>query len=320
MRLTTYCTYLAYVIVIFLLVTPRINLKEAGVENGNNPDSNNQKNSPEIKNKQVKNILVFSFPGGKSHIFIFRELFKYTKRRIAKEQPDVELNFYVLVHNFDRNIWEDSDYKVFGYGDVKSYEEQFFKAMENAKEDPVLGYDNFNKAMIHLYHDFMKDGILEKLKNLDVTFDMLITDVTNYVSPMLIKEFDIKNSMYMNPTCIFTWTEEVIEYNSSYHPLIGTLFTEKMNFYERFFNQLFLIGTRIFYSMFKGQQSSVFKNYGVNYELNPYPKNSIYLNQCVEGIHYPVSKPQNVISTGAILPKPSQPLTQEYLNSFLNKY
>lgn len=270
------------------------------------------------RGKEVKNILVFCFPGGKSHTFVFRELFNHAKLRLSKEQPNTELKFHIVVHNFDKTLWQSTEHEIFGYGDIKSYEEQFSKAMDNAKDDPVLGYNQFNKAMIHLYHDFLKDGLISTLRG--INFDLIITDVSNFLSIFLKKELNIPRQIYMNPTCLYVWFNEVFEYNASYHPLIGTTFTDQMTFKQRFINQLFLFGTRFSYLYFQSVQGAVFKQYGYNYDINPFQKDALYLNQCVDGLHYSLSLPPNIISIGAVLPKPRKTITDGSLESFLNKY
>src|SRR4051812_4823321 len=99
--------------------------------------------------KVTKNILAFTFPGGKSHTFVFKEVFNYTINKLQKDNPNVEYKFHILSHNSDKQSWANTDYKVYGFGDVSQYEEKFFQALEQARQDPVLGYMNFNNAMIH---------------------------------------------------------------------------------------------------------------------------------------------------------------------------
>jgi hypothetical protein len=271
-----------------------------------------------IYSKSTKNILVFCFPGGKSHNFVFKEAFSHTLNRIKTQNKDYEIKFHVIIHNFDVDLWKDTEHNIIGYGDKATYEVKFRQGMEMAKEDPVMGYNNFNRAMIHLYEDFLKDGILDKLK--ESHFDMFISDIVNYLTIFLKHELRIKKSMYVNPTCIYTWFNEAFEYNPSYHPLIGTKFTEVMTFSERFINQIFLFGTRAMYKYYKYSQSAVFRRYGYDYEMDPIPKDVLYLNQCVDGVHFSVSLPPNIISTGPFLPKPSEEITQKNIVKFLDRF
>ena len=55
----------------------------------------------------TKNILLFAFPGGKSHVFIFKELIRTT---INKQQNSNErYKFHILVHNYDIKLWKNID-------------------------------------------------------------------------------------------------------------------------------------------------------------------------------------------------------------------
>lgn len=267
---------------------------------------------------KMENILVFIFPGAKSHTFIFRELFKYTLERIKGKNVNMKYKFHLLVHNFDKPLWEGSPHNIIGYGDVKSYEDKFFKAMAMAKDDPVMGYNNFNKAMIHLYQDFLKDGIIDEIRGNH--YDLLISDIVNVVSILLKKELSIEKYMYVNPTCVYTWLNESFEYNAAYHPLIGSKSTEVMGFFERFTNHFFLQATRIMYAYFQEIQQEPFRQYGYNEYMDPFAKDAFFLNQCVNGVHYAYPFPPNYISMGAVLPKPSSPLKDHKIIDFLNKY
>jgi len=268
--------------------------------------------------KEIKNILLFSFPGGKSHSFIFKELFDFTAKRLEQENPELEYKFHVIIHNYDMELWENKNYIIYGFGNKDEYEDKFEKALEMVREDPVLGYNNFNKAMVHLNEDFLKDNIIDKLRK--VKFDLILSDVVNFITPFLRSELKIEKCIYLNPTCVFTWLFKAFEYNASYHPVIGTRFTELMNFYERFVNQLYLYGTKISYMYFEFTQSAPFREYGYTMELNPFPTDVLFLNQCVDGVHYSYSLPPNILNTGAILPKPAMPLKESQLNDFLNKH
>jgi UDP:flavonoid glycosyltransferase YjiC (YdhE family) len=271
------------------------------------------------KEKITKNVLAFTFPGGKSHTFVFKEVFNYTIEKLKQDNSDIEYKFHILSHNYDKQTWTDSDFKIYGFGDVSQYEEKFFQALEQARQDPVLGYMNFNNAMIHLYTDFLNDkAVLEQLRK--IKFDLIIADVINVLSVFLRKELNIPLKMYLNPTCIYTWQNEVFEFNPSYIPLLGTTFTDHMSFSQRFINQIFLYGTRASYKLFGYLQNKVFQEYGYNDYYEAFVVDAVYLNQCVNGLHYPAALPPNMQSIGAILPKPAKPVTDESLNTFLNKY
>ena len=102
--------------------------------------------------------------------------------------------------------------------------------------------------------------------------------------------------------------------------LLGTPFTEVMTFSERFFNQAAIIATRLMYIYFFATQRKVFYDHGYNYKIEPFPQDAFYMNQCVDGVHYAVSLPPNIINTGAILPKPAKKITDESIDTFLSKF
>lgn len=280
--------------------------------------------SSENKNENsTKNILMFTFPGGKSHVFIFLELLRTTFNKLKVERPNTKYKFHVLVHNYDINLWDElegyEDYQLYGFGSVQDYDVKFIAAMDLAKEDPIFGYKKFNEAMIFLNGEFLNSGVLQKLKNMPFTFDLIITDVINLVAPFLKRELNIPKMMYVNPTCIYTWVMPNMEYNAAYAPVLGTTYSDNMSFFERLSNTVIKKGTEMMYNGFKTSQNKLFISKG--YEtIDPFQPNSLFLNQCVNGVHFPVSLPPNFIPAGAFLPRPPKILTDPKLNEFLNKY
>jgi glucuronosyltransferase len=268
--------------------------------------------------KVIKNILAFTFPGGKSHTFVFKEVFNYTINRLKHENSNVEYKFHVLAHNFDKPLWADTDYPIYGFGDITQYQEKFFQALELTRQDPVFGYKNFNNAMIYLYNEFLDDTLFEQLKQ--IKFDLILVDIINMLTVFLRDQLNIPLKMYLNPTCILTWQNDIFEFNPAYTPLLGTTFTDSMSFYERFVNQIFLYGTKLSYEMFHYLQKQPFKEKGYTKHIGAFVQDAFYMNQCVNGIHYPTSMPPNMHNIGAILPKPSNPLTDTKLLDFLNRY
>ena len=150
---------------------------------------------------EVKNILVFSFPGGKSHCFVFKELFKFTWARLKKERPNVEYNFHLIIHNYDINLWtsmskEYPNLFLYGYGNVNEYEDKFNNAMKLAKDDPIFGYNNFNNAYLHIIRDFLNDKMLEKIKATGIKFDLMMSDVANLIGIFLRRELKIEKKLF----------------------------------------------------------------------------------------------------------------------------
>ena len=184
-------------------------------------------NSPKIK----KNILVNIFPGGRSHNFVVKELFDHS----LKNSKEIEYEYHILVHNVDRTAWPaDGPYKVYGYGDIAYYEEEFSKALDLVTKHPVFGFTRFNKAICHAYEEFLKSGLVEELKK--IKFDMLITDIPNFISVFAREFFEIEHSVYLSPPSIPNLFYNLFELNSTILPAMGSYFFDEMNFFERFIN------------------------------------------------------------------------------------
>ncbi len=287
------------------IITLSENLKNTNFENGHD--------------LTIRNVLVFIFPGGKSHNFVFKTLFEYTYNRALKEEDKFKYVFHILVHNFDVPIWKNSDHKIYGYGDENSYKEKFFDAMEEAKNDPVMGYMGFNNAMKHLYRDFLNEAILmETLKQ--IKFELIISDIVNLLNVFLARELKIPKKIYVNPTCAYAWLNTLIEYNPAYVPGLGTSFTEDMNFFERFTNFFLAHATNLFYDFYNIDQNKVFEQYGYKEPINPFDKTAFYMNQCVDGFHYSIPLPSNFVSIGAIMPRPAEPINHHQIIDFMQKY
>lgn len=301
---------------LFLLTLSGSKAKSVSEKSSNNSLNENNNNNSEFT---TRNVLVFIFPGGKSHNFVFKNLFEYTNNRALKEEKQFKYIFHILVHNFDVPIWENSGHKIYGYGDENLYKEKFFDAMEEAKNDPIMGYMGFNNAMKHLYNDFLNEAnLLETLKQ--IKFEVIISDITNLLNIFLARELKITKKIYVNPTCVYTWLNTLMEYNPSYAPSIGTSLTEDMSFFGRFTNFFLVHGTNLFYDFFNKDQNTVFQKNGYKELINPFEKKAFYMNQCVEGFHYSIPLPSNFVNLGAIMPRAAQPLKHDQILSFMQQY
>lgn len=273
---------------------------------------------------KTKHILMFTFPGGKSHCFIFQELLRTTWRKLKEDRPDMTYKFHVLIHNYDIGLWNElsdskDNFELYGFGSVDLYDKKFVAAMDLAKEDPIFGYKKFNEAMIFLNEEFLNSGILNLFKSLSFKFDLIVTDVINMISPFIRRELNIKKQIYVNPTCIYTWVVPNMEYNSAYEPFIGTTFSDDMSFFERIINIVIRSGMHFMFSSFKKSQNQLFIDRGYE-RIDPFQPDSLFMNQCVNGVHYPTSLPPNFIPAGAFLPRPPKILTESRLNEFLSRY
>lgn len=266
--------------------------------------------------KPIKNILVNVFPGGKSHNFVLKELFDYS----LNNEKDFEYRYHVLVHNWDKDAWPvNGPYKVYGYGDMKLYDVIFNEALDLVRKDPIFGYGKFNKAMVHIYEQFLESGIYDQFKN--INFETIITDIPNFLTIFLRKFLNIKNNVFVSPPSLPNLYYKLFEMNPTYLPAMGSTFTDVMTFSERFTNTIYLWGMKFFYTMYAGEQAGAFERYGYELGVNFLPQDSFVMIQYPPGFFFNLSLPPNFARLNAITPKPSRPLQADSpIDKFLNKY
>lgn len=265
--------------------------------------------------KTKKNILVNVFPGGRSHNFVLKELFEYSKQNENK----YEYIYHVLVHNVDKDVWpENSHYKIYSYGSIEKFGVVFNEALELVRKEPVWGYSNFNKAMVFICEEFMKSGVLNELRK--VKFDMSMSDIPNFIHKFLVEELDIKLNTYVCPPSLPNLFWDLFEFNPSYLPAIGATFTDVMTFKERFINSIFVFGTKVVFKLFRGEQSSVFRKYGYDISDDVFVRNSLIMIQYPYGLFFNVAFPPNFVRLNAVTPKPANPITDKTLDVFLSRH
>ncbi len=273
----------------------------------------------ELQKSDIKrNILVVPFPGGKSHNFVLKELFDYT----LLNEKEYQYTYHILVHNWDRDAWpEDGLYKLYSYGDKTLYDQIFNSSLELVRKDPIFGYTKFNKAMVHIYEQFLESGILAKLEQ--INFETLITDVPNFITKFLRQHLKIKNNVYCSPPSLPNLFYNMFEMNPSYFPAIGATFPDLMTFPERFLNSIYVFGTRVMFWLFMGEQANVFKKYGFDLKTNDvFVHDSFVMIQYSPGFFYSFAHPPNFVLLNAISPKPARPIAQSSpkIEKFLLKH
>ena len=263
-----------------------------------------------------KNILVLVFPGGKSHNFVMKELFDYS----LENQKTFKYNYHILVHNWDKDAWDNAghDYTIHGFGDNDLFDKIFNSALELVRIDPIFGYTNFNKAMLHILDQFMKSELLEEFRKLK--YDMIISDIPNFLMKFLRTELKIPLVMYLCPPGLPNIFYELFEINPATLPAIGTKFTDSMTFLERVQNAVYVAGTKIMFKIFMTEHTQVFKNYGYDVEPNVFIYDSLVLIQFPIGFSFNISKPPSMIFLNYITPKPAKKLEDLKLSNFLNIY
>jgi hypothetical protein len=285
-------------------------------------DNENDNDNVSIKiNLKIKNILVIIFPGGKSHHFVMKKLFDFVLN--SKNKSNYIYNFHILVHNYDKEFWLNApkSYKIYGFGDVNKFDIIFNKALLKVREDPVFGYKDFHKAMIHIMNEFATSEILNVLQKLK--FDMIITDIPNCIFKFLKEKLEIKLSLFLSPPAVPNLFYGLFELNPVTLPALGTSFTDKLNFWQRLQNFFYVYGFKIMGSIFMREQFSVFESEGHQYkDYNYFDYDALIMIQYPIGFAYNISRPPNMIFLNYITPSEPKSLEKEDigLHNFLNIY
>jgi hypothetical protein len=260
----------------------------------------------------TKKILVYIMPGARSHNFVMRELFEYSRTATTENHE-----YYILIHKSDETLWGEPYNKII-WGELERFHEYFTLALRQVHEDPIFGYTKFNSAMIYIYESFLQSDALGRLKQHN--FDMIISDIPNFLFMFLKKELKIETSMYLSPPCTPSIFYGEFEWNSSYLPSIGTPLTSRMSFIERLLNVVYVNGFKGFLEIFQYTQIQPFIEAGYEMEYKLYDHKSLVMMQCPPSIAFNFSKPPSVITFSAVTPRDAKPLEDKTLDSFLNNH
>ena len=275
---------------------------------------------------QKKRILVNIFPGGKTHNYVIKNLFNYTLNNI-----DIyKYEYHIIVHDIDLETWKEeieytlNNYFIYSYGNKTIFKDYFGKSIEEMNKNPNYGFLNFNKGMKFNIKEFIESNILQKLKilskNEEDYFNIIGTDVPNYINKLLQSELKIKLKMYIFPPAIPQIFFSNFELNPSYTPTVGSKFTNNMNFYERIQNFFIQSATKIMFKIFQFQQSKLVNSYGYNVDSFIHFQDAIHFFQFPLGIVFPMSFPPNFILLNTITSENPKKINDENINNFLNQY
>ena len=275
---------------------------------------------------QIKRILINIFPGGKTHNYVIKNLFDYT----LENEDTFKYEYHIIIHEIDIETWKkeielkSNNYFIYNYGNKTIFKELFGKSIEEMNKNPNYGFLNFNKGMKHNIREFIESGIIEKLKqksnNEEDYFNIIGTDVPNYINKLLQSVFKIKLKMYIFPPAIPQIFFSNFELNPSYTPTVGSKFTDNMNFKERIQNYIIQTGTKIMFKIFQIEQSKLVNSYGYNLDSFIHFQDAIHFFQFPLSVVFPMSFPPNFILLNTITSKKAEKIKDESLNDFLNKY
>ena len=283
------------------------------------------------KEKKIKRMLVFMFPGGKTHNYVLQNLFDYS----LSHEDKYKYEYHILVHKIDEKVWlnkvkeNPSSYKIYPYGDVVEYKKLFEEGIEDMNDNPTSGYSGFNRAILLNIKHFLESDILKEFKakqkeynekyNEDY-FHMVTSDTPNFIHKLLYQELNIKLSLYLVPALIPQIFYSNFEMNPSYFPTIGSTFTDEMTFIERFQNSFIQNLMQIIFHFFKMYQSQLINSYNYDIDNNAHIIDSFHMFQYPLGLGFPFSIPPNWVLLNSITSKPYQKINDKSIDSFLNKY
>ena len=288
-------------------------------------------NTIKEKNLTVKRMLVILIPGGRSHNFVFQNWFDYS----ILHEDKFKYEYHIISHRIDSEIWEEkikmnnSSYKLYTYGDIYSYKESFEEATENTSKNPLFGYLGFHKSMILNIKQFMESDILEKLKNNQNNhrkkynedyYDMITTDIPNFIHKLIYQELKIKLCLYLEPALVPQIFFPNFELNPSYTPSIGSTYSDEMTFIERLSNSFQQTLSQIFSYIFQMYQSQIINSYGYDMDNHIHIYDAFHMMQYPLGLSFPVSIPPNWVLLNSITAKPAKEIEDQKLIAFLNKY
>ena len=309
-----------YILFFFIFINSSLQLSESNSSNNNNE-----------KNLKIKRMLVIIIPGGHTHNYVFQNLFDYS----ILHEDKYKYEYHIISHKMDSKIWEEKikinniSYKLYTYGEISSYKESFEEAIEDMNNNPTFGFSGFNKAMILNIKHFMESNILQKLKNMqneykkknnEDYFNMITTDIPNFIHKLLYQELNIKLCLYLLPALVPQILYPNFELNPSYMPTIGSIYFDEMTFIERFKNSFIQNFSQFIFYIFKMYQSQLINSYDYDMDNNIHINDAFHMIQYPLGLSFPFSVPPNWILLNSITSKEANKVKDENINNFLNKY
>ena len=296
-------------------------LKEENIINNNNNENS----------LKIKRMIVIIFPGGISHNYIFQNLFDYS----ISHENIFKYEYHIVSHKIDSKIWEEkiqnksSSYKLFTYGNASSYKKAFEEAVEIMNNNPIFGFSGFNKAMILNIRHFMESDILQtfkmkqneyKKKYNEDYYDMITTDIPNFIHKLIYQELNIKLCLYLLPSLVPQILYPNFEMNPSYMPVIGSIYSDEMTFIERINNSFIQTFNKFIFYIYRMLQSQLINSYGFDINNNLHINNAFHMIQYPLGFSFPFSIPPNWIFLNSITSNDAKIITEEEFNIFLIKY
>lgn len=245
--------------------------------------------------KESKKIVVVLFPGGRKVNKQLKILIDYTN----KKETDYIIQWHIVLYKTDYEIWKDYEPFIHSFGQ-SSY---LYNGINDLDEEPQQSFFAYHQIKLRwFYQEFLESNIMKTLE-MQKLFDMIITDVPNYIAAVIAKKFDIQlriiASMRPQPQLF----EGVFELNPNYYPILGSLLSNDMTYQERCNNLFKHWSYKLIHYIARYEIRYLFKIFGfVIEDEDHYLNDTLIMIQYPKGITFPLSVPPNFILLNAVFP------------------
>lgn len=264
---------------------------------------------------QTKRILMILFPGGNTQHKSIKELFDYS---INNPSSNYNYEYHLVLYRNDLPLWK-----------VEPSKDYFFYVYGNGSE----GLNNFNSisgAFITLYIKWLKEfsrlflqsNLMSLLQDEQSNnpFDLIATDIPNYVSVLIQQELKVPLKMYLSPRPFPQLFFDLFELNTNYVPGIGLMANDKMNFSQRFNNFFSLIRDKFNLWRLQKEQIALYKQFNFSLKPDLFMRDSFNMIQYPQGLVFPMSVPPNFKFLNAISIKQGQVVNDKTVIEFIDQY
>lgn len=240
---------------------------------------------------QKRNIIVLLFPDGSGSNYQIKSLFDHS----LISNPNYL--YHVILHKADYKIWKEKT------GTTNNSQFKFYTFGKTEKLEPLecLSGTSFNRDILAprmqlFIQEFTESKILEQLKKENVNYDLLETDVPNYLSVIIKDTFKIERVIYLSHRPLPQIFGRTFELNPSYYPNIGSTNGQVLSFKERFISYFYYLQEKLYAWINQGKELKLLSSLGYSTEnlKDVYIYKSLVLLQYPEGLGFPLSMPPNM--------------------------
>lgn len=263
---------------------------------------------------QTKRIIMVLFPGGNRQHKSIKELFDHS---IHNPSQDHEFEYHIIIYKTDLPFWKinsSNNYLFYSYGNGNEGLNDF---------DGLTGVSfitNYTKWLMDFSKLFLQTNIMTQLtaQQSPPRFDLIITDIPNYVSVLIQQELNIPLQMYLSPRPFPQLLFNLFELNTNYVPGIGSESSDRMNFGERFNNFFSLMRDKYIHWRLQKKQIDLYAKYHYSLKSDMFMRDSFNMIQYPKGLVFPMSVPPNFIFLNAIGIRQGKAISSIGVNDFIS--